>query len=81
VPAQAEFNAYSESDVVAILSARVGSAVQPAALELCAKHASCNARRAIQLCLAAVQYADSDITNGSKVVTLIHMEQTIRSKA
>jgi Cdc6-like AAA superfamily ATPase len=78
VPVQVVCNPFTDNDVVTILSARVGSIVQPAALELCAKHASGSVARAIKLCCFAVLYADNDITNSSKEVTLDHMEQTVR---
>jgi Cdc6-like AAA superfamily ATPase len=78
VPVQVVFDPFTESYLVAILEANGGSVVQPAALELCAKHACGNARWARELCLLAVQYADSDSTNSTRAVTLSHMQQTVR---
>eukprot|EP00953_Heterococcus_sp_UTEX-ZZ885_P031661 16593-Heterococcus_DN1.PRE.2 len=76
VPAQVLFAPYAESEIVAILSARCGSAVQPAALKLCAKHASGNAVRALKTCILAVELAVSDC-DCSGEVTLRHMRQAV----
>jgi hypothetical protein len=75
VPVKVVLEPYSESDLLAILSARCGSAVQPAVLEMCAKCASGDARRAIKLCELAVELA---LSCNSSEVTLRHMEQCIR---
>jgi Cdc6-like AAA superfamily ATPase len=76
-PIQVVLDPYTESDMVAIISARAGAAVQLTGLQLCVKHANGNARRACNLCLQAVKLALSD-RNKSSVVTVSHMEQAIR---
>jgi Cdc6-like AAA superfamily ATPase len=75
VPVKVVLEPYSESDLLAILSDRDGSAVQLAAQEMCAKCASGDARRAIAWCELAVKLALSD---NSSEVTLRHMQQCIR---
>jgi hypothetical protein len=77
VPVQVEFKCYTESDIVAILSANSGSVVQPLALELCAKQASGDVRRACELCMLAVKLADIDSNNSCEEVTLKHVEQAV----
>jgi hypothetical protein len=52
---QVVLDPYTESDIVAILSAKAGLTVQPAVLLLCAKHADGDAYRARYLCLLAMK--------------------------
>jgi Cdc6-like AAA superfamily ATPase len=77
-PVQVVFNPYTEGDLVARLSAFVDSVVQPAALELCAKHASGDEWCARETCLLAVKLAVSDCDSSSGEVTLGHMKQAVR---
>jgi Cdc6-like AAA superfamily ATPase len=77
VPVQAEFKCFTDSDIVAILSADSGSVVQPLALELCAKQASGDSYRALELCILAAKLAYIDSNNSCKEVTLKHVKQAV----
>jgi cell division control protein 6 len=78
-PVQVVFTAYTKSEIESILSARVGSAVQQRALELCAKkvsNAGGDARCALMQCIDAVQAALND-NSSSDEVTVRHMQQAL----
>jgi hypothetical protein len=71
------FKPFARHNLIAILSANVGRAVQPAALELCAVHSFGNARYAAELCRTAIKLADTDLEKNSCEATLCHAKQAI----
>jgi AAA domain len=71
---------FTESDVLAVLTAQAGAAVLRAAYVLCTKYARGDVERARRVCLLATKLALSD-HNKSSVVTVSHMEQAVRMQS
>jgi hypothetical protein len=76
-PVQVVFEPFPDSDLVDMLDEYLDGAMQPAALKLCAKHASGDARRAHRLCELVFKFAESAKTD----ITLGLIEQAVRFMA